>query len=68
MERSLACAAANFELATDGGKLSTSHVVPSHPGLPGMKRKNLSYHLGADRRPFLLLFTQIAPNSGKGFS
>jgi hypothetical protein len=33
-----------------------------------MKGKNLSHHFGANRRLFLLLFTQLAADSSKGFS
>ena len=45
-----------------------THAIPLQPGLARMKGKNLSHHFGANRRLFLLLFTQLAANSGEGFS
>jgi hypothetical protein len=45
-----------------------THAMPLQPGLARMKGKNLSHHFGANRRLFLLLFTQLAANSGEGFS
>jgi hypothetical protein len=56
-----------LELAARSGKLFISRAMPSQPGLPSMKGKNLSHHFGADRRLFLLLFTQLAADPGKGF-
>ncbi len=59
-----------FELPARSGKLFTSHAILLRRGLPRMKGKNLSYHFDANRRLFLclLLFPQLAADSGKGLS
>ena len=57
-----------FELPARSGESVSSYAMLLRRGFPRMKGKNLSYHLDANRRLFLLLFPQLAADSGKGLS